>query len=124
MCILPLYIFYLFIFNVYLLTIHQILNIFFKAVIAFLLIIAEVETNPGPNPPTDSITDVQSSMSDLSITSSISAMFSSSISFLHLNIQSLVPKLNLISAEYADFDIQSFSESWLNRSHTDESLKL
>jgi hypothetical protein len=52
-----------------------------KAVIVFLLIIAGVETNPGPNPPTDSITDVQSSMSDLSITSSISAMFSSSISF-------------------------------------------
>ena len=25
---------------------------------------------------------------------------------------------------YADFDILSFSESWLNRSHTDESLKL
>jgi hypothetical protein len=67
---------------------------------------------------------VQSSTSDLSITSSISTMFSSSISFIHLNIQSLVPKLDLISAEYADFDILSFSESWLNRSHTDESLKL
>ena len=47
--------------------VHQFLNIFFKAVIVFLLI-----TNTGPNPPTDSITDVQSSMSNLSITSSIS----------------------------------------------------
>ena len=65
---------------------HQFLNISFKAAIVFLLIIGGVETNPGPNPPTDSITDVQSSMSVLSITSSISAMFSSSISFLHLNI--------------------------------------
>jgi hypothetical protein len=35
-----------------------------QAVIVFLLIIAGVETNPGPNPPKDSITDVQSSMSD------------------------------------------------------------
>ena len=43
---------------------HQFLNIFFKAAIVFLLIIAGVETNPGPNSPTDSITDVQSSMSD------------------------------------------------------------
>ena len=51
-------------------------------------------------------------------------MFSSSISFLHLSIQSLATKLELITAEYADFDILSFSESWLNRSHTDESLKL
>jgi hypothetical protein len=58
------------------------------------------------------------------LTRRVSAMFSSSISFLHLNIQSLVPKLDLISAEYADFDILSFSESWLNRSHTGESLKL
>ena len=41
-----------------------------------------------------------------------------------LNIQSLVPKVDLITAEYADFDILSFSESWLNHSHTDESLKL
>jgi hypothetical protein len=81
--ILPLYIFYSFILNVYLFTIH------------FLF-----------------------------FCSSISAMFSSSISFLHLNIQSLVPKLDLITAEYADFDILSFSESWLNRSHTDTSLKL
>ena len=40
---------------------HQFLNIFFIAVIVFLLIIAGVETNPGPNPPT--------SMSDLSIIS-------------------------------------------------------
>ena len=93
---------------------HQFLDIFFIAVIAFLLIISGVESNPGQHPPTDSIIDVQSSTSDLSITPSISAMLSSSISFIHLNIQSLVQKLDLISAEYADFDILSFSESWLN----------
>jgi hypothetical protein len=46
---------------------------------------------------------VQSSMRAFSITSIISAMFSSSISFLHLSIQRLVPKLDLITAEYADF---------------------
>jgi hypothetical protein len=51
---------------------HQFLNIFFKAAIVFLLIIAVVDTNPCQNPPTDSIVDVQSSTSDLSITSSIS----------------------------------------------------
>jgi hypothetical protein len=32
--------------------------------------------------------------------------------------------VDLITAEYVDFDILSFSESWLNRSHTDTSLKL
>jgi hypothetical protein len=32
--------------------------------------------------------------------------------------------LDLIAAEYEDFDILSFSESWLNSNHTDESIKL
>jgi hypothetical protein len=61
---------------------------------------------------------VQPSMSDFSITSIISAMFSSSISFLHLSIQRLVPKLDLITAEYADF---SFSETWLKYKQTSRS---
>ena len=34
------------------------------------------------------------------------------VSFLHLNAQSLKPKLDLISAEYGDFDILSFTETW------------
>jgi len=102
----------------------SLLSIFFQAVIVFLLIIAGVETNTDPNPPTYSIIDVQSSMNHLSITSSISAMVYSSISFHHLSIQSFVPKLDLISSEYADFYILSFSKLWLNRGHTDESLKL
>ena len=54
----------------------------------------------------------------------ISAMFSSSISCRHLNIQSLVPKVDIITAEYADLEILSFSEPWFNRSHTNESLNL
>jgi hypothetical protein len=61
---------------------------------------------------------VQPSMSDFSITSIISAMFSSSISFLHLSIQRLVPKLDLITAEYADF---SFSETWFKYKQTSRS---
>jgi hypothetical protein len=50
---------------------------------------------------------------DSSEMSSIYEVFSTSVSFIHLNIQSLVPKLDLIYAEYDHFDIMSFTETWL-----------
>ena len=46
------------------------------------------------------------------------------VSFLQLNVQSLKPKLDLISAEYGDFDILSFTETWLNHSTPDRDTKL
>jgi inhibitor of KinA sporulation pathway (predicted exonuclease) len=46
------------------------------------------------------------------------------VSFLHLNVQSLKPKLDLISAEYGDFDMLSFTETWLNHSTPDRDIKL
>jgi hypothetical protein len=46
------------------------------------------------------------------------------ISFLQLNDQSLKPKLDIISAEYGDFDILSFTETWLNHSMPDRDIKL
>lgn len=36
----------------------------------------------------------------------------------------VAPKLELISAEYENFDVLSFSESWLNDNHSDNSIKL
>ena len=41
---------------------------------------------------------------------------SSHLSFVHYNVQSIVPKLDLLSSELFDFDILSFSETWLNPS--------
>jgi hypothetical protein len=46
------------------------------------------------------------------------------ISFLHLNVQSLKPKLDLISAEYGDFYILSLTETWLIHSTPDRDIKL
>ncbi|CAC5370554.1 unnamed protein product [Mytilus coruscus] len=85
-----------------------------------LLIIAGLETNPGPND------DLNSSGSNVNIAdlSNFSELFSKSVSFLHLNIQSIVPELDLIEAEYDEFDILAFTESWLNNNNTDESIKL
>ena len=86
-----------------------------------LLIISGLETNRGPEDDSDiSI----GSLNSIDVSSSFCDKFSSLVSFLHLNIQSIIPKLDLIAAEYEDFDILSFSESWLNSNHTDESIKL
>jgi hypothetical protein len=41
-------------------------------------------------------------------------VFFLTFSFLHLNIQSIVSKIDMISAEYSCHDILSFTESWLN----------
>ncbi|CAC5385655.1 unnamed protein product [Mytilus coruscus] len=51
-------------------------------------------------------------------------LFSKSVSILHLNIQSIAPKIDLIQAEYSEFDILAFTETWLNINHEDESIKL
>ena len=56
--------------------------------------------------------------------SSIYETFSASVSFIHLNIQSLVPKLDLIYAEYEHFDIMSFTETWLKGDNSDDSIEL
>ena len=96
------------------------LAVFILFVIQMLLIISWLETNPGPEDDSDiSI----GSLNSIDV-SSFCDKFSSSVSFLHLNIQSIIPKLDLIAAEYEDFDILSFSESWLNSNHTDESITL
>ena len=36
------------------------------------------------------------------------------VSLLHLNIQSLKPKINVIIGNLSEFDILCFTESWLN----------
>jgi hypothetical protein len=43
---------------------------------------------------------------------------------LHLNIQSIVPKLDFIVAEYSGHDILSFTESWLKHDISTDSIRL
>ncbi|XP_071177472.1 uncharacterized protein [Mytilus edulis] len=83
-----------------------------------------IETNPGPHPLSDDNDDHNISFESVSESNSIREMFSTSISFLHLNVQSLLPKLDLILAEYEDFDILSFTETWLNGNNSSDSVEL
>jgi hypothetical protein len=57
--------------------------------------------------------ELSSSFNDSSEMSSIYETFSTSVSFVHLNIQSLVPKLDLIYAEYEHWLIKSGPEALL-----------
>ena len=80
--------------------------------IAILLIISGIELNPGP------IENRTLSDSSISSVSNIHKYMKNNVSFLHLNVQSLKAKLDLISEEYGDFDIHvlSFTETWIKHS--------
>ena len=69
-----------------------------------VLLSGDVEPNPGP----DSVVGNINSSHNGSL-----EMFTNHFSILHLNIQSLLPKLDLIAAESEAYDLLIFSESWL-----------
>ena len=82
-----------------------------------LLLSGDIHPNPGP-----------SSISidhDDSLSSSTShEILSNHLSIFHLNVQSLLPKLDLIRAESELYDIAVFSESWLKPNITDDEITL
>jgi hypothetical protein len=90
-------------------------------VLCILLIISGIEINPGPSVASESSSSFSSAES---LSSNMSNLMTNSVSFLHLNIQSSVPKLDLIIAEYSCHDILSFTESWLKPDISTDSLKL
>ena len=95
---------------------------YFCIVLCILLIISGVDQNPGP-----SLSESSCSLSSVSDLSSDCSVFKNNVSFLHLNVQSIVSKLDIITAEYSIYDILSFTdftESWLKSNINDETLKL
>jgi hypothetical protein len=83
------------------------------------LIISGVEENAAP-----SLSKSSRSFSSVSDQSSDCSVLINNVSFPHLNVQSIVPKLDIITAEYSSYDILSFTESWLKPNVNDETLKL
>ena len=51
-------------------------------------------------------------------------MLTNHLSILHINIQSLLPKLDLIAAESEAYDLRIFSESWLKPEIKSDSIDL
>ena len=87
--------------------------------ITILLLIQAGDVHPNPGPASNS----SDSMSDSSAISVLqSSALSKHLSFIHYNVQSILPKLDILFTELCDFDILAFSESWLNASVPDEDL--
>ena len=80
-----------------------------------LLTSGDVHPNPGPS-------SMSSNSSSSNFSNSLNDSFSflntlnlsKHLSFIHYNVQSIVNKLNILTAEISDFDILAFSETWLH----------
>ncbi|CAC5420485.1 unnamed protein product [Mytilus coruscus] len=80
--------------------------------ILLLLLSGDIEKHPGPSSLFSSDKSKLSSVSELSL-DDLKFCLSKFISFVHLNVQSLEPKLDLINVELLHLDILCFTETWL-----------
>ena len=80
----------------------------------------DIETIPGP------WTDTDTSSSSLSTNSysTLSLPYDTQLSICHHNIQSLLPKIDLLQYEIQPFDVFIFSETWLNNDINSNELKI
>ena len=72
------------------------------------------DIHPNPGPATASTSSI-SSLASVSTAFNFSKL-SNHLSVVHYNVQSLVPKLDLLTTELNEFDILAFTETWLNPS--------
>lgn len=92
--------------------------VIFSTWLTLLLTMAgDVHVNPGPG----STSTLESSLSD---TLSYAHSVHNHLSFVHLNVQSIRHKLDVLYAELSNFDILAFSETWLNQSCQTEDILL
>ena len=91
-------------------------------VLLSLFLCGDLELNPGPL----SIDTTLSSNDSISNESDsiFTKQFKSCLSLIHLNIQSICPKLDIINGNLRDFDILCFTESWLDPNVNDSELIL
>ena len=84
---------------------------------SLILLSGDVQPNPGPS---------TSSSTSSSIDSSVTSVLSQShhLSFIHYNVQSILNKLDILTAELSDFDILAFTETWLHPNISDEELQI
>ena len=71
----------------------------------------DIQSNPGPQ-------------SDSFLSSNISTVFPHNLNILHLNIQSILPKMDLLEVEVQNYDILVFTETWLSPQISNDDLLL
>ena len=101
---------------------------FFQMVYSLLLIhlLLLQSGNFHPHPGPSFVSSDRSNISSLSSTlnSLHSLGLSHHLSFVHYNVQSIVPKLDIITAELSEFDILQFSKIWHSSSVTNDDISL
>ena len=83
-----------------------------------ILLSGDVEVNPGPDS-VESSTDSSDILSSASFNS-----IANHLSILHLTVQSLLPKIDLIRGEAIAHAIFIFTESWLKPTINDDSIHI
>ena len=83
-----------------------------------ILLSGDIELNPGPYSVDGSVdtSDILSSTSFDSLTNHLS--------ILHLNIQNILPKIDLIRVEATSYNILIFSESWLKPTVNNQEIRI
>ena len=84
----------------------------------------DVHPIPGPLSSTSSSASIDTSSSNMSTDIFDTFNVSHNLSFVHYNVQRIVPKLDILHAELIAFDILAFSETWLNPSVETDDLVL
>ena len=77
-------------------------------------IILSNDVHPNPGPEQNSVSTASNSLN--------STLFSHNLSIIQLNIQSLIPKLDLLETEMQLYDIVVITETWLTPKTSDEDL--
>ena len=99
----------------------------------YILLYIAGDIHPNPGPYTSSVNDNSSSSSPSSTllssssTSPVSSMLnvtdlSRYLSVVHYNVQSIIHKIDVLGSELLNFDILTFSETWLNNSVNDSEV--
>lgn len=105
-------------------SLYSILSLMVVNILALTMILlflsGDVHPNPGPNPdPTSSDTSFDSSCS---ASSSLHQLLHH-LSIVHYNVQSLMNKTDVLQAELSNFDILSFTETWLSDSISNSDIE-
>lgn len=79
----------------------------------YILLSSDVHPNPGPE---------SLSSQSTSTTSQDLSFFENNLSIVHLNIQSLLPKIDILDAEMQHYDILVFTETWLSSRVSNEEI--
>ena len=92
----------------------------------FFLRLSTLLLLPGDIHPNLGLDSVETDTSISSISSSLSSfdMLSSHLSVVDLNIQSLLPKIDIIRCEAHAYDVLVFTESWLKPQVSNDSIMI